>query len=404
MRTLSDIDLENKICLVRVDLNCPLDEHKEILDVTRIKAHSKTIKYIADRKGKVVVIAHQGRPGSADFSSLKLHTKSLQKILGESYEVNFYPHTHGLEAEKSIKRMNSGDILVLENVRNVQQEMLNKNPEEHSKNPYVVSLAKVGQIFVNDAFSAAHRSHISLVGFTTLMPSIAGLIMEKEVTNLQKVVDNPEKPCVFVLGGIKPEDSLKIIDYVLSNEIADTVLTGGTVSQILLVASGKSLGKPSMDFLERKKILQFVDNAKELVEKFGNSIKTQSDFATDNGGRRVYSILNLPLDYPILDIGDSTIKEYGDIIKNASTVVLNGPMGKFEDPGFDKGTIGIFEAMGKSKCFSLAGGGHSVSIIEKYKFDLSYVSTAGKALLLFLMGSHLPAIEALNENEKLDFG
>lgn len=403
MRTLSDINLENKICLVRVDLNCPLDNNKQILDVTRIKAHSKTIKYIADRNGKVVVIAHQGRPGSADFSSLKSHTSSLQKILGDRYLVNFCPYTHGLEAEKSIKNMNPGDILVLENVRKVQQEMLNKSPEEHARDPYVISLAKVGQIFVNDAFSAAHRSHISLVGFTTLMPSIAGIIMEKEVTNLQKVVDNPEKPCVFILGGIKPDDSLKIIDYVILNEIADTVLTGGTVSQILLIASGKSLGKPSMDFLEKKKIIQFMDSAEILVKKFGKSIKMQSDFAVDEGGRRIYTMKDLPLDSPILDIGDRTIKQYSEIIKNASTVVLNGPMGKFEDIGFEKGTIGIFEAMGKSKGFSLAGGGHSVSIIEKNKITLSYVSTAGKALLLFLMGSHLPAIEALNENEKLYF-
>ncbi len=403
MQTLSDIDLENKICLVRVDLNCPLDNNKQILDVTRIKAHSKTIKYIADRNGKVVVIAHQGRPGSVDFSSLKSHTSSLQNILGDKYLVNFCPFTHGLEAEKSIKNMNSGEVLVLENVRNVQQEMVNKSPEEQAKEPYVISLAKVGQIFVNDAFSAAHRSHISLVGFTTLMPSFAGLIMEREVTNLQKVIDNPEKPCVFILGGIKPDDSLKIIDYVLSNEIADTVLTGGTVSQILLVASGKSLGKPSEDFLEKKKILQFMDKAKILVKKFGKSIKMQSDFAVDEGGRRIYTMKDLPLKSPILDIGDRTIKEYADIIKNASTVVLNGPMGKFEDIRFENGTIGIFEAMGRSKGYSLAGGGHSISIIEKNNISLSYISTAGKALLLFLMGSHLPAIEALYENEKINF-
>jgi phosphoglycerate kinase len=403
MRTLTDIDLDNKICLIRVDFNCPLDTDKKILDITRIKAHSKTIKYIADHNGKCVVIAHQGRPGSTDFSSLTSHAKVLQDILGSSYKVNFCPHTHGYKAIAQIERTERKEILVLENVRMVKDETTNKIPEDQAKSPYVESLATVGQIFVNDAFSAAHRSHVSLVGFTTILPSVAGLIMEQEINNLQKVVDNPEKPCVFILGGIKPDDSLNIIDYVLVNDIADTILTGGTVSQIMLVARGAHLGKPSLDFLEKKNILQFADKAKMLNEQFGDSIKTQIDFAVADNGRKIFSLDELPLEKPILDIGDKTIEKYSEIIEKASTIVLNGPMGKFEDAGFDKGTISIFEAMGKSSGFSLAGGGHSVSIIEKNQIQLSYVSTAGKALLLFLMGSHLPAIEALNENEKLNF-
>lgn len=403
MRTLSDIDLESKICLTRVDMNCPLNNNKKILDATRIKAHSKTIKFIADHNGKCVVIAHQGRPGSSDFSSLESHAKFLQDILGSSYKVDFCPYTYGPEAETHIENMKPRDILVLENVRMVEKETTNKSPQEHSKKLLVISLAKVGQIFVNDAFSAAHRSHVSLVGFTTLMPSVAGLIMEQEIKNLQKVVDNPVKPCVFVLGGLKPDDSLEIIDHVLSNDIADTILTGGTVSQILLIARGKSLGKHTMNFLEKKNILQFVDKARLVNDKFSKLIRTQIDFAVDDRGRKSYLLEDLPLDKPILDIGNKTIDEYTEVITKASTVVLNGPMGKFEDPGFDKGTLGIFEAMGQSNGFTLAGGGHSVSIIEKNKIKLSYVSTAGKALLLFLMGSSLPAIDALNENEKLNF-
>ncbi len=402
MRTLSDINLENKICLVRVDFNCPLDDDKKILDVTRIKAHSKTIKYIVDHNGKCVVIAHQGRPGSTDFSSLQPHAKVLQDILGSYYKVNFCPHTHGSEALTQIKSMQNKEILVLENVRMVNDETSNKTPKEQAKSPYVESLATVGQIFVNDAFSAAHRSHVSLVGFTTLLPSVSGLIMEQEIKNLQKVINKPEKPCVFILGGIKPEDSLNIIEYVLVNEIADTILTGGTVSQIMLVARDVNLGKPTLDFLEKNNILQLVEKAKKLNIQFGDSIKTQVDFAVDDSGRKIYSLDELPLEKPILDIGDKTIDEYSEIIKKASTIVLNGPMGKFEDTGFDKGTLSIFEAMGQSNGFSLAGGGHSVSIIEKNQIQLSYVSTAGKALLLFLMGSHLPALEALNENEKLN--
>lgn len=292
--------------------------------------------------------------------------------------------------------MESGDILILGNVRLVKTEMDNKSAEEHAQDPYIQSLVKVGDIFVNDAFSSAHRSHGSLVGFTTLIPSVAGLIMKQEVTNLQRVVTNPEKPCVFILGGIKPDDSFDIIDYVLTNNIANTVLTGGTVSQLFLVAQGSSLGKPGMDFLKKKKLLDFTDVAKSLLNRFQDQIKVQTDFAVNEGGRKLYSLDNLPLNTPILDIGNETIEEYTKIVEQAATVVLNGPMGKFEDKGFERGTLEIFKAMERSKGFSLAGGGHSVSIIEKYNIKLSYVSTAGKALLKFLMGTPLPAIMALD--------
>jgi phosphoglycerate kinase len=396
MKSLLDIEVTNNVYLIRVDLNCPYLDGK-IKDYTRIKTHSKTIKHIAEHKGKAVVIAHQGRPGSTDFHNLQQHTEILQMILGSSFKVEFCPYTHGSEVEKSIRKMNAGDILVLENVRMVETEMNNKSAEEHAQEPYIQSLAKVGDIFVNDAFSAAHRSHGSLVGFTTLLPSVAGLIMEQEVTNLQRVVKNPKKPCVFILGGIKPDDSFNIADYVLERNIANTVLTGGTVSQLILVAKGKSLGEPVIDFLKKKELINFIDIAKVLQDKFQDQIKVQTDFAVDEGGRKIYSLEDLPLNAPILDIGDQTIEDYTEIVEQASTVVLNGPMGKFEESGFEKGTLEIIKAMERSKGFSLAGGGHSVSIIEQHNIQLSYVSTAGKALLQFLMGKILPAIEALDE-------
>ncbi len=398
MRSLSDIDIEGKVCLTRVDLNSPLDDEKNIIDTTRIKAHAHTIKYIADLKGKVVVIAHQGRPGSVDFSSLESHAVKLQNILGNSYKNDFIPHTHGSDVESRIKSMNAGEILVLENVRMVREETIDKTAREHAKEPYIQSLARVGQIFVNDAFSAAHRSHASLVGFTVLMPSVAGLIMEREVKTLQRVVEYPEKPCVFILGGIKPEDSFKVAEHVLANDVADSVLTGGAISQLLLIAIGKVLGKSTIDFLEKKKLLRFLEVAKKLFKRFSKQIKTQIDFAVDEGGRTLFSLDDLPLDTPILDIGDETIEEYTKIIERASTIVLNGPMGKFEEPSFGKGTLAILKAMEKSNGFSLAGGGHSVSIIEKNKIELSYVSTAGGAMIQFLMGKPLPAIKALNSD------
>ncbi len=400
MRTLLDFDLNAKVCLTRVDFNCPLDDDKKIQDFTRIKAHAETIKAISDKLGKTVIIAHQGRPGSSDFSSLAQHSEKLQLVLSEKYKVDFIDQTHGVEVEQRISRMDPGDILVLENVRQVEGETQSKSPQEHAENVYIKSLLKVGDIFINDAFSAAHRSHMSLIGFTGLLPSAAGLIMEREVSNLQRVVDNPQKPCVFILGGVKPEDSFKVADHVLKNDIADAVLTGGVISEILLIAMGKALGTPTMDFLKNKDLLKFVDPAKKLLSEFSDKIEIQQDFAVDENGRTNYNMDDLPLDASILDIGEKTIQYYAEIIQNSSTSVFNGPMGKFEDPKFAKGTLEVFKAMSNSNGFSLAGGGHSISILEKNKISLSYMSTAGGAMIRFLMGKTLPAIDALHTNEK----
>ena len=400
MRTLLDIPVADKVCLTRVDFNCPLNESKKIMDYTRIKAHAETLKFLSDKEAKVVVIAHQGRPGSSDFSSLAEHTKKLQLILSSDYTIDFLPITHGMKVEQRINEMKKRDILVLENVRELDEEIKNKSPQEHAKSDYIKSLSNIGDIFVNDAFSAAHRSHMSLVGFTWVIPSVAGLIMNREITHLQRVVDNPKKPCTFILGGVKPEDSFKVADYVLSNNIADNVLTGGVISEVLLIAMGKKLGNPTMNFLENKNLLKFVDPANKLINNFKNRVKTQIDFAVDENGRTNYKIDDLPLSSTILDIGDETIKQYEAIIQNSLTCVFNGPMGKFEEPKFKKGTVEVFKSMAQSKGFSLAGGGHSISILKKENIELSYVSTAGGAMIRFLMGKTLPAIEALEINSQ----
>ena len=403
MKTLSDIDLTNKVCLTRVDFNCPLDEDKIIQDYSRIKAHAGTIKAISDEGGKVVLIAHQGRPGSTDYSNLAEHTEKLKKVLSKDYSISFLAATHGKEVENRIKKLLPGEILVLDNVRQVEGEIENKSPEEHAKNEYIQSLLKVGDIFVNDAFSAAHRSHMSLVGFSTALPSVAGLIMEEEVKNLQRVIDDPKKPCVFILGGVKPEDSFKVADYVLKNNIADFVLTGGVISELVLIAKGKELGQASTSFLSKKGLFQYLEQAKSLISNYSDKVKAQIDFAVNENGRSTYSLSELPLESAILDIGEKTISEYSEIIKNSMTCVFNGPMGKFEENGFEKGTLDVFKAMSQSKGFSLAGGGHSISILEKFDIKLSYVSTAGGAMIQFLMGNPLPAIQALINNAEQFF-
>ncbi|MFW9780382.1 MAG: phosphoglycerate kinase [Candidatus Heimdallarchaeota archaeon] len=396
MRILSEVNVKNLVCLTRVDFNCPLDSEKNILDDTRIRTHAETVRYIASRQGKTVVIAHQGRPSSPDFGSLEGHAKILQEVLGDNHRVDFIPYTHGSEVETSIAAMDEGDILVLENVRMVPNETKNKSPEDHAKDPYIESLCRIGDIFVNDAFSAAHRNHMSLVGFPPKMRSCAGLIMEREIKNLQRVIESPDKPCVFVMGGIKPEDSFKVAEYVLSRDIADYVLTGGCISLILLKALKYLLGETNEEFLRQAGLLTFVDIAQRLINLFPNRIKTQIDFACMVDGKRNFKLDDLPLPYPILDIGDKTIEEYSTLVENASTVVYNGPMGKIEEKGFEIGTLEILRAMGRTTGFTLAGGGHSVAIIEKHSIkNLSYVSTSGGAMLRFLMGKELPAIAVL---------
>jgi phosphoglycerate kinase len=302
MKSLLNVKLENKICLTRVDFNCPLDDQRKILDTTRIKAHAETIKHISDHLGKPVVIAHQGRPGSPDFSSLEEHAEKLQEILGPKYRVEFITQTHGSGVEIHIKAMNIGEILVLENVRQLKTEMAHKTAEEHATDSYISSLASIGDIFVNDAFSAAHRSHMSLVGFPQLLPSYPGLIMEREIINLQRVVDSPEKPCVFVMGGIKPEDSFKVAEHVLSQNIADYILTGGGVSLILLKAQEYSLGDKNEEFLRHTGLLKFVDIAQRLTNLFPERIKAQSDFACLDGGRRTYEFEDLSVIKPLKNI------------------------------------------------------------------------------------------------------
>ncbi|MFW9853885.1 MAG: phosphoglycerate kinase [Candidatus Thorarchaeota archaeon] len=396
MRILSEVNVKNLVCLTRVDFNCPLDSEKNILDDTRIRTHAETVRYLASQKGKVVVIAHQGRPSSPDFGSLEGHAEILQEVLGKNYRVDFIPFTHGSEVETSIAAMSEGNILLLENVRMVPNETKNKTPEDHAKDPYIESLCRVGDIFVNDAFSTAHRNHMSLVGFPPKMRSYAGLIMEREIKNLQRVMDSPDKPCVFVMGGIKPEDSFKVAEYVLSRDIADYVLTGGGISLILLKALEYLLGETNEEFLRQTGLLTFVDIAKRLINLFPNQIKSQIDFACMADGKRNFRLNDLPLPYPILDIGDKTIETYSTLVENASTVVYNGPMGKIEEKGFEIGTVEILRAMGHTKGFTLAGGGHSVAIIEKHNIkNLSYVSTSGGAMLQFLMGKELPAITVL---------
>jgi phosphoglycerate kinase len=398
--TIDDFDFKGKTALVRVDFNSPVDpETKKVLDDTRIKAHGETtIKELAKKGAKIVILAHQGRPGDPDFTPLKQHAQILGKILGKP--VKYVDDVFGEKAQKAIKELKNGEILVLENVRTFPDEQKKGTPEEHAKTEFVKKLAPLADVFVSDAFAAAHRAHVSIVGFTAVLPSVAGRIMERELKALGRVLQAPEKPCIYILGGAKADDSLKISQYVLKNKIADHVLTGGVTGHLFLAAKGVDLGKSNMNFLEKKGLMVLMPGIKDLMKAYLGKVEVPIDLAVDvKGKRKEIPATDLPTNYPIYDIGEKTVKKYSDLVRGAKSIVISGPMGVFENKEFAEGTKKLFEAIASSKAFSLVGGGHTIAAVEELGLakKMGYVSTAGGALIEFLMGEQLPGVVALEK-------
>jgi len=401
--TIDDIEVKDKVVLVRVDFNSEVDlKTKKVTSDVRIRAHGEaTIKDLTEKGAKVVILAHQGRKGEPDFIPMKQHAEILEKIINKP--VNFVDDLFSEKAQSAIKNMKSGQILVLDNVRGFDGETKKGTPEEHSKTELVRNLAPLADLFVNDAFAAAHRAHVSMVGFTAVLPSAAGRIMERELKSLSKALENPEKPCLFIMGGAKADDSLEISKYVLSNNIADTVIAGGVTSQVFLAAKGYNLGEKNMAFLAKKKVVDLIPGIRDLIQMYPKGIATPEDLALDmNGQRKEISITELPTEYSIFDVGAKTIDKYNQLIKEAKSIVLSGPMGVYEKKEFSIGTKKIFEEIANSDAFSLAGGGHTISALKQFGLSdkISYISTAGGALIEFLMGKKLPCVVALEKAAK----
>ena len=398
--TMDDFNFKGKTALVRVDFNSPIDmKTKKVLDDTRIRAHGEsTIKELSEQGAKVVILAHQGRPGDPDFTPLKEHAEILGKILHKP--VKYVDDVYGEKAQAAIKALKNGEILVLDNVRTFPDEQKKGTPEEHAKTELVKKLAPLADVFVNDAFAAAHRAHVSIVGFTAVLPSVAGRIMERELKALGKVVHNPEKPCTYILGGAKADDSLKISQYVLKNKIADHVLAGGVTGHLFLAAKGVDLGKPNMEFLQKQEVLGLKPGIKELMDNYPGRIEVPIDVAVEANKKRLeIPISKLPSKYPIFDIGAETVNKYDKIIKGSKSIVISGPMGVYENKEFAFGTKTVLETIAASKAFSLIGGGHTIAAVEELGLakKMGYVSTAGGALIEFLMGEQLPGVAALEK-------
>jgi phosphoglycerate kinase len=397
-KTLDDFQVKDKVVLVRVDFNSEIDPAtKKVTSDVRIKAHAETtIKELAEKGAKTVILAHQGRKGDPDYTPLKQHAEILSKLL--KCPVQYVDDVFGDKAKAAIKNLKGGEILVLENVRSWDGETKTKTVDEASKTELVKNLAPLADIFVNDAFAAAHRGHASMVGFTAVLPSAAGRIMERELKSLAKALEKPEHPCVYVMGGAKADDALDISRYVLGNGIADYVLVGGVTSQLFLAAKGVELGKKTMDFLAKKELMQFVPGIKELLAKYPEAVVLPVDVALDvDGKRKEIPVAKLPTEYSIFDIGAKTVENFAKIIAKAKSIVVSGPMGVYENKEFNYGTKKVLEAIANSKAFSLAGGGNTIAAIGEYGLNkkIGYISTAGGALIEFLMGKKLPGVVAL---------
>ncbi len=392
--TIDDFDIRGKTILLRVDMNSPMDTQGHILDDMRIRSHIATLKDL--ESAKVVVLAHQSRPGKKDFTTMKPHAHLLSRYLGR--QVTYVDDIFGTFAKTQIASMEDGDVIMLENVRFYSEESLERTPAEQANTYMVKKLSPFVDIFLNDAFAVSHRSHLSVVGFTEVLPSGAGRVMEKELISLDRGIKGGERPCIFVLGGAKVDDSLRVTENVLTSGGADRVLLTGVVANVALAASGVDIGKANLDFIKSQGYEAQIEKARGLLAKFKDKIGLPKDVALNDNKKRVevpISELNSN-SLPINDIGLETIVDYTNEIENAKTVVLNGPAGVSEMDDFALGTHEIIKAAIKSD-FSIIGGGHiSVEVAHlglEHRF--SHISTGGGACIDYLAGEKLPGVEAL---------
>lgn len=402
--TMDDFDLSGRTVLLRVDINSPIDPAtKSLLNDARLREHLSTIRDL--RGSKVVVLAHQSRPGKDDFTSLETHAERLSALLGRP--VKFVDGLYNKAALDAIRSLTTGDVLVLENVRFFAEEeaLADQKIEKMAKTHIVKKLAPLAEYFVLDAFAAAHRAQPSLVGFVDTLPALAGRVMEKELTMLDRAIQSQDRPKIAIFGGVKADDSIAVSKHMLEKGIVDKVLTTGGVANMFLQADGKDPGTPTTEFMKKEveEYESFVGQCKELLAKHRDRILMPTDVVLNDGGKRKpISVQDLPSSLQVYDIGLDTIARYVEEINAAKTVFFNGPAGVFEKEEFSIGTRELLRALAESDAFTVAGGGHTVAAIEQYglKDALDHVSTGGGALINYLAGKELPLVTALERSYK----
>lgn len=409
IKSLREADLNGKRVLLRLDINSPIDpKTKRIVNTNRIEKSLPTLRYLMEQGARTAIIAHQG--DTLDYQNLiplAEHADKLAALLG--VPVPYIDDVCGPAALELAGSLTPGSFCLLGNLRYLAEEIstfetvVSLTPAQMTETWLVRSLAPHFDLYVNDAFAAAHRSSPSMVAFQEVLPAFAGELFFQEYTTLTKVLENPARPSVFVLGGAKISDAFGMMEQVLSNQTADKILTSGITGVIMLMARGYKVGPAYYEFLKSKKLLDFVEPAKKYLELYGDKIEFPRDLAIEeNGIRKEISIGELPLDASYLDIGEATIRAYEEYIQGAGTIFVNGPAGVYESPLFDKGTREIWHAIAKSPGYSVIGGGDTVSAAGKFidLKDISYVCTAGGAMVQFMTGEPLPLVTAMENAGK----
>jgi len=388
IRGVNQLEVKGKRVFIRVDFNVPQDERGQVTDDTRILLALPTIRFVMERGGKAILASHLGRPKGKDPKfSLAPVAERLSQMLGQ--KVVLASDCVGEEVEKQVKAMNEGDVILLENLRFHTDE--EKNGEGFSK-----ALASLCEVYVNDAFGAAHRAHASTEGMTRFVkPVAAGFLMMKEIESLEKVLGNPQKPYVAILGGAKISDKIGVIQNLL--EKVDTLLIGGGMAYTFLRAAGFQVGKSLVEE-------DHVGFAADLMNKARGKVRLalpEDHVAAERmdvqARRQVVKNGAIPPDWMCLDIGPETVKVFSAQIHGAKTIFWNGPMGVFEMEPFSHGTFAIARSVAQSSAFSIVGGGDSVAAVNRAGVaeQISHISSGGGASLEFLEGRKLPGIEAL---------
>lgn len=400
MKTIDDLDVNGKAIVIRVDINSPVEkESGNIVLNPRILSHARTIKELSQKGAKVVVIAHQGRKGDDDFMHLKGHAQVLSDVI--RHPITFIDEIIGPRAKAAIQNMKGGDIVLLENVRFLDDETC-ENVEEAA---IVREIAPLADYFFLDALSVAHRGHASVVGFTKKVPSAAGRVLKEEIDALEKINDSTD--VTFVFGGSKPEDSMGIMKKWLEKGKIKCALLGGVIGILFLYASGANVGK-SEEFIKSKVKPEYIAEAKAALAKYGDRIMLPVDVGLNIEGKRVDCELGDKRisDGEIFDIGPKTAAQFKEAITKSKIIMINGPMGVYEIEEFSNGTREVLGSIACCTNFSIVGGGHTITAIEKFginKSQFSYISLSGKALIEYLSGKELIGIKALKDSAKLHF-
>ena len=404
IKSIIGVDVKGKRVLFRPDINSPVDASGAIVNDNRIVKTLPTLRYLTENGAKVAIIAHQG--DTLDYQNLMPlapHAERLSQLMGKP--VKYLDDVCGDAALQAIEALQEGEIVLLGNLRYLTEEVstfekdVKLTPDEMQNTYLVRRLAPLFDIYVNDAFSAAHRNAPSMVAFQQRMPSYAGPLFFNEYEALYKVMHGAAKPVVFVLGGAKISDAFGMMDKVLADGAADKILAGGVTGVVMLLAKGRKVGKLYEQWLKDKDLWCFVEPAKELLRLYGDRFVLPEDLAyAADGKRKEISVCDLPVDDAMfLDIGDKTAIAFRHEIMCAGTVFCNGPVGVYENPLFADGTRRVWQAFADTSAYTVIGGGDTVSAAAKLigLSAIDYVCTAGGAMVRFLSGKKLPLIEAM---------